>query len=192
MHLEPCVSPWGWPDGLVHNSRIPADNFSTDKFSTNKFFTNKVLQVTTRVYKNALQASEALQPYFKESKGISRTSLCHGVLTRYAIKEFFSYESLNARNQEKLIPMSYLQGIISYVSQPRIPFFWFTSSGVHKRPILFEVWAPAFFILQGSHVQRQYQKRTTLRSERSILKGLLDAPEPHNCKKRTLSDQPWL
>jgi hypothetical protein len=31
---------------------------------------NKVPQVTTRVYKNVLQASEALQPYFKESKGI--------------------------------------------------------------------------------------------------------------------------
>ncbi len=30
---------------------------------------NKVLQVTTKVYKNALQASEVLQPYFKESKG---------------------------------------------------------------------------------------------------------------------------
>ncbi len=27
-------------------------------------------QVTTRVYKNVFQALEALQPYFKESKGI--------------------------------------------------------------------------------------------------------------------------
>jgi hypothetical protein len=50
---------------------------------------NKVPQVTTRVYKDALQTLEALQPYFKESKGISRTSLRHGVLTRLAIKEFF-------------------------------------------------------------------------------------------------------
>jgi hypothetical protein len=64
-------------------------------------FMNKVLQVTARVYKNALQASEALQPYFKESKGISRTSLRRGVLTRFAIKDFFSYELLHARNQEK-------------------------------------------------------------------------------------------
>jgi hypothetical protein len=108
---------------------------------------NKVPQVTTRVYKNALQVSEALQPYFKESKGISHTSLRHGVLTRFVVKDYFSYELLNARNQEKLIPMSYLRGIISYVPQPRIPFFWFTSSGVHKQPILFEVLALAFFIL---------------------------------------------
>ncbi len=42
-----------------------------------------------RVYKNALQALEAQQPYFKESKGISCTSLRRGVLTRFAIKFFF-------------------------------------------------------------------------------------------------------
>ncbi len=180
--LEPRVSPWGWPDGLVHNSRI----------STNKFFTNKVLQVTTRVYKNALQASEALQPYFKESEGISSTNLHCGILTRFAVEDFFSCESLNARNQENLIPTSYLQGIISYVPQPRNPFFLFTSSSVHKQPISFEVLAPAFFILQGSHVQRQYQKRTTLRSKSSTLKGLLYAPDPHKRKKGTLSDQPRL
>jgi hypothetical protein len=117
--------------------------------------------------------------------------------TRFAVEEIFSYELLNARNQEKLIPTSYLCGIISYVRgqlfkcpQPRIHFFWFTSSGVHKQLVLFEVLAPAFFILQGSHVQRQYRKRTTLRSKSSTLKGLLDAPEPHNRKKGTLSDQP--
>jgi hypothetical protein len=67
----------------------------------NKFFMNKVLKGTTRVYKNALQALEALQPYFKESKGISHTSLRRNVLTRFAVKDFFSYESLHARNQEK-------------------------------------------------------------------------------------------
>ncbi len=42
-----------------------------------------------RVYKNALQALEALQPYFKESKGISCTSLRCSVLTRFAVKDFF-------------------------------------------------------------------------------------------------------
>jgi hypothetical protein len=153
---------------------------------------NKVQQVTTRVYKKTLQVSEALQPYFKESKGISHTSLHCGVFTRFAVKEIFSYESLNARNQEKLIPTSYLRGIIFYIPQPRIPFFLFTSSGVHKQPVLFEVLAPAFLILQGSHVQRQYRKRTTLRSKSSTLKGLLNAPKPHNREKGMLSDQPRL
>jgi hypothetical protein len=88
--------------------------------------------------------------------------------------------------------MNYVRGIISYVPQPRIPFVWFTSSGVHKQPVLFEVLAPAFFILRGSHVQRQYRKRTTLCSESSTLKGLIYAPEPHNHKKWMLSDQPRL
>ncbi len=133
---------------------------------------NKVLQVTTRVYKNALQASEALQPFFKESEGICHISLCRGVLTRFAVKDFFSYESLHARNQEKLIPASYLRGIISYVPQPRIPFFgsWVV---VNKRPISFEVLALVFFILGGSHVWRQYRKQTTLHSKSSTLKGLI-------------------
>jgi hypothetical protein len=123
--------------------------------------------------------------------GISRTSLHRGVLTKFAVKGFFSYESLHARNQEKLIPMSYLRGIISYVPQPRIPFFG-SRVAVHKQPILFEVLVPAFFILRGSHVQRQYRKQTTLRSKSSTLKELLNEPEPHNHKKGTLSYQPQL
>jgi hypothetical protein len=41
------------------------------------------------MYKNALQALEVLQPYFKASEGINRTSLCRGVLTRFAVEIFF-------------------------------------------------------------------------------------------------------
>ncbi len=52
----------------------------------------------TSMYKNVLQALEVLQPYFKASKGISRTSLCRGILTRFAIN-FFSYNLLNVRKQ---------------------------------------------------------------------------------------------
>ncbi len=71
-------------------------------------------------------------------------------------------------------------------------FFWFTSSRFHKQPISFEVLAPASHFLQGSHVRRQYRKRTTLRSKSSTIKRLLYAPDPDNCKKETLSDQPQL
>jgi hypothetical protein len=60
-----------------------------------------------RVYKNTLQASEVLQPYFKESEGI--TSLHRGVLTRFAVEEFFSYEPLKARKKKNLVQTSYLQ-----------------------------------------------------------------------------------
>ncbi len=55
-------------------------------------------------------------------------------------------------------------------------FFWFTSIWAWKRPVLVEVSAPTRLGLRGSHVRRKFQKRTTLRSERSTLKGLLYAP----------------
>ncbi len=58
--------------------------------------------------------------------------------------------------------------------KPRIPFIWFTSIWVLKRPVSVEVSAPAW--LQGGHVQRKFRKRTTLRSKSSTLKGLLYAP----------------
>jgi hypothetical protein len=44
--------------------------------------------------------------------------------------------------------------------------------------------------LQGSHIQRQYHKRTSLHSKSSTIKGLLYAHDPEKCKKGTLSDQP--
>ncbi len=71
-------------------------------------------------------------------------------------------------------------------------FGGFTSRGVHKRPISCEELAPAFLFPQGSHVQWQYWKQTTVRSKSSTIKGLLYAPNPDNCKKGTLSDQPQL
>jgi hypothetical protein len=128
-----------------------------------------------RVYKNALQALEVLQPYFNESKGISCTSLRRSVLTRFAAKDFFSYESLNVRNQEKLIPTSYLRGIISYVPQPRIPFFWFTNSGSQATRLIWSIGSGIFYSTRkpcGKAVpetdyftqQKQYLKRTTLRT----------------------------
>ncbi len=104
---------------------------------------------------------------------------------------FFSYDLLNSRKQR--IHTDELPTRATFTCpQPRILFFWFTSSGVHKQLVSFEVLASAFFILPGSHVQRQYQKWTTLRSKSSTIKGLFYAPEPHNCKKGTLSDQPQL
>jgi hypothetical protein len=68
--------------------------------------------------------------------------------------------------------------------------FWFTSSGFCKQLVLFEVLAPASLFLQGSHMQREYWKRTTFRSKSSTSKGLLYAPDPDNHKKGMLSDQP--
>jgi hypothetical protein len=39
-------------------------------------------------------------------------------------------------------------------------------------------------------MQKQYRKRTILRSKISTIKGLLYAPDPEKRKKGTLSDQP--
>ncbi len=80
----------------------------------------------------------------------------------------------------------------SHVSSTKNSFFWFTSSRFCKQPVLFEVLAPASLFLWGSHMQREYRKRTTLRSKSSTSKGLLYAPDPDNRKIETLSDQPRL
>ncbi len=104
---------------------------------------------------------------------------------------FFSYDSLNARKQRIHTDELHTRATFQ-VSSTKNSFFWFTSSGVHKQPILIEVLAPASLFIRGSHVRRQYRKRTTLRSKISTIKGLLYAPEPHNRKKGTLSDQPRL
>jgi hypothetical protein len=79
------------------------------------------------------------------------------------------------------------------VSSTKNPLFGgFTSSGVHKQPVWCEVLAPAFLYSQGSQVQRQYWKWTTLRSKSTTIKGLLYTPDPDNREKGTLSDGPRL
>ena len=58
-----------------------------------------------------------LQPYFKSSEGISRTSLRRSVLTRFATKIFF-YELLNARKQKKTTQRATYEDKISTFPQP--------------------------------------------------------------------------
>ncbi len=70
---------------------------------------------------------------------------------------------------------SYIQGQRSVCPKPRIPFFWFTSIGVQKQPVLVSVSASTRLALQGSHVRRLYRKRTPLRSKSLTIKGLLYA-----------------
>ncbi len=70
-------------------------------------------------------------------------------------------------------------------------FFWFTSNAFLKRPVLLKYWLLHPFSTR-SHMQKQYHKRTTLRSERSNHKRTTLCTCPEKCKKRTLSDQPQL
>jgi hypothetical protein len=69
--------------------------------------------------------------------------------------------------------MSYLQGQRSACPKPRIPFFLVHEYWGSETPVSAEVSAPTRLALQGSHVQRQYRKRTPLRSKSSTIKGLL-------------------
>ncbi len=131
-----------------------------------------------------------LQPYFKSSKGISRTSLRRSILNKIC-RQFFSYDSLNARKQRNDYRQATYEDNFSRVLNQEF-VFWFTSSGFCKQPISFQVLAPTSLFLQGSHMQREYRKRTTLRSKSSTIKGLLYTPDPDNREKGTLSDQPQL
>jgi hypothetical protein len=187
MHLEPCLPPWGPPSSLGHNLQIlrsTSTRFPKYKDSEIQVFYG---QVCTRMP-------------FKRGKCYSPTSRQARVLVVQAsataylqdLPSRFFPTICSTQEKEEFIPTSYVRGQFFTCPQPRIPFFWFTSSGVHKQPILFEILAPASLLLQGSHVRRQYQKRTTLRSKSSTIKGLLYTPDPHNCEKGTLSDQPQL
>ncbi len=80
------------------------------------------------------------------------------------------------------------------VSSTKNFFFWFTSIWVWKRPVSIEVSAPTRLSLRGSHVQRKFQKRTTLHSKSSTLKGLLYAGWSSRCEAfvaREAALLPW-
>ena len=77
------------------------------------------------IYKNAFQASEVLQPYFKESEGISCTSLCRGVLTRFVV-EFFFQQFAQLKKAKVLYPWATYEGKIHVSLTKNSPFL------VHK------------------------------------------------------------
>jgi hypothetical protein len=122
----------------------------------------------TSTYTNAFQASEVLQPYFKSSKGISRTSLRRGVLTGFAVKIFFP--TIRSTQESKgFILMSYIRGQLSRVLNQEFLFFGsrvavFTNNPSHswafystRKPCAKAVPETDYFTQQ-----KQYHKRTTL------------------------------
>jgi hypothetical protein len=76
----------------------------------------------TSTYKNAFQASEVLQPYFKSSEGISRTSLRRGVLTGFTVKIFFP-TICSTQESKGFILTSYVRGQLSRVLNQEFLFF---------------------------------------------------------------------
>jgi hypothetical protein len=142
------------------------------------------------MYKNALQASECYSPTSSQARVLVVQASITAYLTRFAL-DFFSYNFLNARKQRNDHQRATYEDNFSRVLNQEF-FFWFRSSGFCKRPILFEVLAPMSLFLQGSHMRREYRKKTTLPSGRSTIKGLLYAPDPDKSEKGTLSNQPQL
>ncbi len=146
---------------------------------------NKVLRTRT-----TLKRRSHYSPTSSQGRVLVEQASVAAYLTRFTIK-FFSCDLLNARKQRIYYQQAMYKDNFSTRPQPRI-LFWFMSSGFLKRPVLFEVLAPTSLFLWGSHMQKQYRKRTTLRSKSSTIKGLLYAPDPDKCKKGMLSDQPQL
>ncbi len=58
---------------------------------------------------------------------------------------FFPHDLLNTRKRRRSYQQATYEGNFSSVLNTEFPFFWFTSSGVHKQPVLCEVLAPASF-----------------------------------------------
>ncbi len=169
------MSPWGQLRGLVHNLQIPQNT----RFLRTRFYVQE-----------RPSSVGVLQPYFKSSKGISCTSLCRGILNKICLQIFFLRFAQHKKTKKWLPTATYEDNFSRVLNQEF--FFWFTSSRFCKQPILFEVLAPTSLFLWGSHMRREYHKRTTLRSKSSTIKGLLYAPVPDNCEKGMLSDQPRL
>ncbi len=165
MRLEPCVPPWGLPSGLGHNLQIP--EVQVQGFQNTSF-------LRTSTYKNALQASKVLQPYFKASKGISCTSLCHGILTRFAVEVFFlrfaqckkaknsyrwaTYEGnfSSVLNQEFLF---FDSRVAVFTSNPSHVEYWLLRAFSTRKPCAKAVPETDYFMQW-----KQYNKRTTLRT----------------------------
>ncbi len=176
MRLEPQVPPWGPPSSLGHNLRISKIQVFYEQVCTRTPFKCRKCYSPTSRQGRVLVIQASVAVYLQDSPS-----------------RFFSYNLLNARKWRSSYRWAMYKGNFSSVLNQEFPFLGgFTSSGVHKRPISFEVLAPAFLFPQGSHVQRQYRKRTTLRSKSSTVKVLLYAPDPDNHEKGTLSDRPQL
>ncbi len=115
--------------------------------------------------KNALQASELLQPYFKSSKGISRTSLRRDVLTRFTVKIFFLPVAQSKKTKKittnKLLTRTKFQCFLNQV--PRLSF----KNLIVSTPSL----------LQGLHTM-------------SLLKSVPEGLKPRECERTKLREPP--
>ncbi len=118
--------------------------------------TNKVLQ-----FKNALQASECYSPTSIQARVLVVQASVAAYLQDLPSR-FFSYDLRNARKQEHYYQRGTYKDNFSTCPQPRIRF-WFTSSSFLKKPVLLKYWLLRPF----------FYKEATCKS--STVKGLLYA-----------------
>jgi hypothetical protein len=124
--------------------------------------------------------------------------------------EFVSLATQVKKAKDFFVPTSYIQGYVrgsrwvrqgrwlprrkgSVCPRPRNSFFGSRVLGFWETRL---VWipAPTRLCLRGSHVQRKFRKRTTLRSESSTLIGLLYAGWRSRCEvfvARNAALSPW-
>ncbi len=186
MRLEPCMPLWGPPSGLGHNLQIPRSTSTRfPKYKFPKFKVSRDKYVQEHLFKHQKCYSPTLRQ--------ARVLVVQASIAAYlqdSPSRFFSYNLLNSRKRR--IHTDKLRTRATFMCpQPRIPFFGSWVAVFTSNPSCWSIGSCVLF-LQGSHVQRQYWKRTTLCSKSGTIKGLLYAPEPHNRKKGTLSDQPRL
>ncbi len=80
-----------------------------------------------------------LQPYFKSSGGISRTSLRHGVLTRFAIKFFFPTICSTRENKEMTTGKLHMRTTF-HMSSTKNSFFGSRVAGFASNPSHLKYW----------------------------------------------------
>jgi hypothetical protein len=122
-------------------------------------------------------------------KGISWTSLHHGILNKIC-RWFFS--TICSTQENKKITTNKLGMRTTFQCFLNQEFFFGSRVAVVSRDS--SCWSIGSYVpfLQGSHMQKQYCKRTTLCSKSGTIKELLYAPDPEKCTKGMLSDQPRL
>ncbi len=134
----------------MHNLEIQFTRFNVQGS------TNKVLRART-----TFKRRSRYSPTSSQGRVLVKQASVAAYLTRFAVK-FFSCNSRNARKQENYYQRATNEDNFSMFPQPRI-LFWFTSSSFLKRPVSLKYWLlPPFFY-----------KKATCKS--STVKGLLYA-----------------
>ncbi len=128
MHLEPRVSPWGWPDGLVHNFRVLQTSFLWTRL-------NKLLRESTRT---PFKRQKCYSPTSRQARVLVVQASVVGFL-QDSPSSFFSYDLLNSRKRR--IHTDKLRTRATFTCpQPRIPFFCSWVAGFTSNPSCLKYW----------------------------------------------------